>query len=113
MVGNVAAVIVIDDLGIEGQKIRAVEAIVDDLAVIRVQMAGVIDLGVIHPSVSLTVQQACLGHALIGCAVMYALFTHIKGKAYMVFRVTDDAKLSALLAKNGIAPVTKEELGLK
>ena len=44
---------------------------------------------------------------------MYALFTHIKGKAYMVFRVTDDAKLSALLAKNGIAPVTKEELGLK
>ena len=44
---------------------------------------------------------------------MYALFTHVKGKAYMVFRVTDDAKLKALLAKNGIAPVTKEELGLK
>ena len=44
---------------------------------------------------------------------MYALFTHVKGKAYMVFRVTDDEKLNALLAKNGIAPVTKEELGLK
>ena len=44
---------------------------------------------------------------------MYALFTHTKGKAYMVFRVTDDAKLDALLAKHGIAPVTKEELGLK
>ena len=44
---------------------------------------------------------------------MYALFTHTKGKAYMVFRVTDDAKLDALLEKNGIAPVTKEELGLK
>lgn len=44
---------------------------------------------------------------------MYALFTHIKGKAYMVFRVTDDAKLESLLAKNGIAPVTKEELGLR
>ena len=44
---------------------------------------------------------------------MYALFTHVKGKAYMVFRVTDDEKLNSLLAKNGIAPVTKEELGLK
>ncbi|MBE6666160.1 MAG: ACT domain-containing protein [Ruminococcaceae bacterium] len=44
---------------------------------------------------------------------MYALFTHVKGKAYMVFRVTDDEKLNNLLAKNGIAPVTKEELGLK
>ena len=44
---------------------------------------------------------------------MYALFTHVKGKAYMVFRVTDDAKLASLLSKNGIAPVTKEELGLK
>ena len=44
---------------------------------------------------------------------MYALFTHVKGKAYMVFRVTDDEKLNALLAKNGIAPVTKEELGLR
>lgn len=44
---------------------------------------------------------------------MYALFTHVKGKAYMVFRVTDDEKLDNLLAKNGIAPVTKEELGLR
>ena len=39
---------------------------------------------------------------------MYALFTHTKGKAYMVFRVTDDAKLDALLAKHGIAPVSKD-----
>ena len=44
---------------------------------------------------------------------MYALFTHVKGKAYMVFRVTDAEELDKLLAKNGIAPVTKEELGLR
>jgi hypothetical protein len=44
---------------------------------------------------------------------MYALFTHVKGKAYMVFRVTDDEKLTNLLSSKGIAPVTKEELGLK
>ena len=44
---------------------------------------------------------------------MYALFTHVKGKAYMVFRVTDDEKLTKLLSAKGIAPVTKEELGLK
>ncbi len=51
------------------------------------------------------------GH--IDIEYMYALFTHVKGKAYMVFRVTDDEKLDNLLAKNGIAPVTKEELGLR
>ena len=51
------------------------------------------------------------GH--IDIEYMYALFTHVKGKAYMVFRVADDGKLENLLSEKGIAPVTKEELGLK
>lgn len=44
---------------------------------------------------------------------MYSLFTHTDGKAYMVFRVSDDEKFTALLAQNGIAAVTSEELGIE
>ena len=44
---------------------------------------------------------------------MYSLFTHANGKAYMVFRVADKDKLADVLRENGIAKVTKEELGLK
>lgn len=41
---------------------------------------------------------------------MYSLFTHQEGKAYMVFRVSDEEKFVKLLKANGMAPVTKEEL---
>ena len=44
---------------------------------------------------------------------MYSLFTHTDGKAYMVFRVSDDEKFTALLAQNGIAAVTSQELGIE
>ena len=44
---------------------------------------------------------------------MYSLFTHIDGRAYMVFRVSDDEKFAALLAQHGIAPVTSQELGIE
>ena len=44
---------------------------------------------------------------------MYALFTHIKGKAYMVFRNSDEEKFVSLLAAHGVSLATKEELGLK
>lgn len=44
---------------------------------------------------------------------MYSLFTHTDGKAYMVFRVSDDEKFAALLAEGGIACVTSEELGIQ
>ena len=44
---------------------------------------------------------------------MYSLFTHTDGKAYMVFRVSDDEKFTALLAQNGIAAVTSRELGIE
>ena len=51
------------------------------------------------------------GH--IDIEYMYSLFTHTDGKAYMVFRVSDDEKFTALLAQNGIAAVTSEELGIE
>ncbi len=44
---------------------------------------------------------------------MYALFTHKEGKAYMVFRVSDEEKFAALLDAHGIPVAGKAELGLK
>ena len=44
---------------------------------------------------------------------MYSLFTHTDGKAYMVFRVSDDEKFTALMAQNGIAAITSQELGIE
>ena len=44
---------------------------------------------------------------------MYSLFTHKEGKAYMVFRTSDEKKFLEKLASNGITPIGKEELGLK
>lgn len=44
---------------------------------------------------------------------MYSLFTHKEGKAYMVFRISDEEKFCALLAAHGIQTADKDELGLK
>ncbi|MBQ2989906.1 MAG: ACT domain-containing protein [Clostridia bacterium] len=44
---------------------------------------------------------------------MYSLFTHKEGKAYMVFRNSDEEKFVSLLAAHGVSLATKEELGLK
>ena len=51
------------------------------------------------------------GH--IDIEYMYSLFTHMEGKAYMVFRVSDEAKFKALLDSHGIQTCGAEELGLK
>ena len=44
---------------------------------------------------------------------MYSLFTHKEGKAYMVFRNSDEEKFVSLLNAHGVSLATKEELGLK
>jgi len=44
---------------------------------------------------------------------MYSLFTHKEGKAYMVFRVSDEKRFVSHLEKNGITPATRSELNLK
>ena len=44
---------------------------------------------------------------------MYSLFTHQEGKAYMVFRISDEEKFAAKLLEHGMHASTKEELGLK
>ena len=55
---------------------------------------------------------ATLAEGNIDVEYMYSLFTHIEGKAYIVFRVAEAEKFTSLLSSHGIAPCTKEELGI-
>ncbi len=55
---------------------------------------------------------ATLAEGNIDIEYMYSLFTHIEGKAYIVFRVADTEKFVTLLGSHGIAPSTSEELGI-
>ena len=56
---------------------------------------------------------AALAEGKIDIEYMYSLFTHIEGKAYIVFRVADAEQFIALLATHGITPCTGEELGIR
>ena len=56
---------------------------------------------------------ALLAEGQIDIEYMYSLFTHMEGKAYMVFRVSDEATFKALLDGHGIQTCGAEELGLK
>ena len=55
---------------------------------------------------------ATLAEGSIDIEYMYSLFTHIEGKAYIVFRVSETEKFITLLDNHGIAPCTSEELGI-
>ncbi len=55
---------------------------------------------------------ATLAEGSIDIEYMYSLFTHVDGKAYMVFRVAEEEKFVKLLATHGITPCTSEELGI-
>lgn len=54
-----------------------------------------------------------LAEGNIDIEYMYSLFTHKEGKAYMVFRISDEEKFIALLAQHGMKPADKAELDLK
>jgi len=53
-----------------------------------------------------------LAEGNIDIEYMYSLFTHVDGKAYIVFRVAEAEKFISLLANHGITPSTSEELGI-
>ena len=55
---------------------------------------------------------AKLAEGNIDIEYMYSLFTHIDGKAYIVFRVAETEKFVKLLKNHGITPATNEELGI-
>ncbi len=56
---------------------------------------------------------AVLADANVAVEYMYSLFTHKNGYAYMVFRVSDDAKFLNALGVHKIKLMSMEELGLK
>ena len=56
---------------------------------------------------------ATLAEGDLDIEYMYSLFTHIEGKAYIVFRVAETEKFISLLAEKGITPATSEELGIQ
>ncbi len=56
---------------------------------------------------------AVLAEANVAVEYMYSLFTHKNGYAYMVFRVSDDAKFLSALGVQKIKLMSMEELGLK
>ena len=55
---------------------------------------------------------ATLAEGNIDIEYMYSLFTHVEGKAHIVFRVSEAEKFTSLLASHGITPCTSEELGI-
>ena len=50
----------------------------------------------------LTPVLSLLAEGDIDVEYMYSLFTHVQGKAYMVFRVSDEAKFTALMQQKGM-----------
>ena len=56
---------------------------------------------------------AAMAEGNIDIEYMYSLFTHIAGKAYIVFRVAEAEKFINLLSTHGITPATSEELGIQ
>ena len=56
---------------------------------------------------------AALAEANVDIEYMYSLFTHKEGKAYMVFRISQEDAFKAILEEKGIALADKQELGLK
>ena len=54
-----------------------------------------------------------LAEAHVDVEYMYSLFTHKEGNAYMVLRISDEAKFLSTLGEKKIKIVSKEELGLK
>jgi len=55
---------------------------------------------------------ATMAEGNIDIEYMYSLFTHIEGKAYIVFRVAEAEKFITLLGNHDITPSTPEELGI-
>ena len=53
-----------------------------------------------------------LAESNIDIEYMYSLFTHIDGKAYIVFRVSETEKFITLLESRGLTPCTNEELDI-
>ena len=75
-------------------------------------MTPVIDVAVSDQPGGIAPVLATMAEGNIDIEYMYSLFTHIEGKAYIVFRVAEAEKFITLLSNHGIMPSTNEELGI-
>ena len=76
-------------------------------------MTPVLVVGVSDQPGGLAPVLAVLAEGEIDIEYMYSLFTPEQGKAYMVFRVSNEAKFAELMAAHGMQLATTEELGVK
>ena len=76
-------------------------------------MTPVLVVGVPDQPGGLAPVLAVMAEGNIDIEYMYSLFTPEVGKAYMVFRISDEAKFLQLLSDHGMKLATPEELGIK
>ena len=76
-------------------------------------MTPVLVVGVPDQPGGLAPVLSVLAEGNIDIEYMYSLFTPEQGKAYMVFRISDEAKFVELMAAHGMQLATAEELGVK
>ena len=76
-------------------------------------MTPVLVVGVADQPGGLAPVLSVMADGNIDIEYMYSRFTPEVGKAYMVFRISDEAKFVELLNANGMKLATAEELGIK
>ena len=76
-------------------------------------MTPVLVVGVPDTPGGLAPVLAVMAEGSIDIEYMYSLFTQEVGKAYMVFRVSDEKKFVELLARHNMTLTEAEELGIK
>ncbi len=75
-------------------------------------MTPVLVVGVPDQPGGLAPVLSVLAEGNIDIEYMYSLFTPEQGKAYMVFRISDEAKFTELMSAHGMQLATAEELGV-
>ena len=76
-------------------------------------MTPVLVVGVPDQPGGLAPVLSVLAEGNIDIEYMYSLFTPEQGKAYMVFRISDETKFVELMTAHGMQLATAEELGVK
>ena len=89
---------------------RAKEILTRENCIVRV--TGVTVVAVPDEPGGLARVLTLLENARVDIEYMYSLIGRGEDKAYMVFRVSDEATLHALLKENGLATVSGKELGV-
>ena len=78
-----------------------------------ITMTPVVVVGVKDEPAGLSNLLSLISESNMDIEYMYSLFTHVNGKAYMVFRVADEMSFAAHLASHNVEFATNEDLGIK